>query len=572
MSHLNNLNFKQINLVDFEFKADEGENPSPVCLVAWDLVSDHRMKIWQDDLLKMKHPPYGIDGESLFVAYYASAEIGCHIALGWPSPIHLLDLFVEFKNHTNGLYLPCGNGLLGALTWYGVPGIQAAEKGSMRDLILRGGPWTAGEKRAIIDYCESDVIALQKLLNQMIHHLDLPRALLRGRYMNAAAHIESTGIPIDTVSLLAFKGNWESIQKALIEKLDTKFGIYEGLTFKTDRFLQYLIANDLPWPRLASGRLDLKDETFREMASLYPQIQPIRELRSALSQMRLSALAVGKDGRNRTLLSAFRSRTGRNQPSNSKYIFGQASWLRGLIKPQPGYGLAYLDWSQQEFGIAAALSGDQKMIEAYQSGDPYLEFAKQAGAVPPSATKQSHKAERDKFKACVLAVQYGMGPDSLAKRIRQPAAVAKDLLRLHQDTYKAFWKWSDATVDYAMLNGKLWTTFGWTIHNSKNANPRFLRNFPMQGNGAEMLRHACCLAIEGGIRVCAPVHDAILIEAPLNDLEEHVRAAKEAMTEASELILSGMRLRTDAQVINYPGRFCDERGKSMWDLVQGIIA
>ena len=85
-------------------------------------------------------------------------------------------------------------------------------------------------------------------------------------------------------------------------------------------------------------------------------------------------------------------------------------WLRGLIKPPPGHGVAYIDWSQQEFGIAAALSGDANMLAAYQSGDPYLAFAKQAGAVPQDATKQSHSAQRDLFKACVLAVQYGMGP------------------------------------------------------------------------------------------------------------------------------------------------------------------
>ena len=44
-----------------------------------------------------------------------------------------------------------------------------------------------------------------------------------------------------------------------------------------------------------------------------------------------------------------------------------AVWLRNLIKPLAGHGLAYIDWIQQEFGIAAALSGDPAMLEAYQS-------------------------------------------------------------------------------------------------------------------------------------------------------------------------------------------------------------
>jgi hypothetical protein len=62
-----------------------------------------------------------------------------------------------------------------------------------------------------------------------------------------------------------------------------------------------------------------------------------------------------------------------------------------------------------------------------------------------------------------------------------------------------------------MLHGTLHTVFGWCVHVGEAANPRSLRNFPMQANGAEMLRLACCLATECGIEVCAPIHDAVLI-------------------------------------------------------------
>ena len=130
------------------------------------------------------------------------------------------------------------------------------------------------------------------------------------------------------------------------------------------------------------------------MSLKYPILQPLRELRASLSQIRLTELPVGSDGRNRCLLSPFRSRTGRNQPSNTRFLFGPAVWVRFLMKPKSGWGLAYIDWSQQEFGIAAALSKDVLMMDAYTSGDPYLAFAKQAGAVPEDATKQSHKIER----------------------------------------------------------------------------------------------------------------------------------------------------------------------------------
>jgi len=306
------------------------------------------------------------------------------------------------------------------------------------------------------------------------------------------------------------------------------------------------------------------------MVKAHPELTSLRELRVTLGQMRLSELAVGADGRNRCMLSAFRAQTGRNQPSNTKFIFGPAVWLRGLIRPAPGYGIAYVDWSQQEFGIAAALSEDSKMQEAYTSGDPYLAFAKQAGAVPMDATKQTHAAEREQFKACVLAVQYGMGAESLGQRIGQPVCRARELLELHQGTYRTFWKWSDACLDHANLYGKLHTVFGWQIRAGSDANPRSLRNFPMQANGAEMLRLACCLLTEHGIRVCAPVHDALLIEAPSETLDATIATTQELMAQASEAVLGGFRLRSDAKVVRYPDRYMDERGEKMWAKVMEL--
>ncbi|CAH2402687.1 hypothetical protein MES5069_350002 [Mesorhizobium escarrei] len=115
----------------------------------------------------------------------------------------------------------------------------------------------------------------------------------------------------------------------------------------------------IPWPSLDSGQLALDDDTFRSMAKAYPAVSPLRELRHALSEMRLNNIPVGSDGRNRTLISPFSSRTGRNQPSNSRFLFGTATWLRGLIKPTDGMAIAYLDFSSQEIAIAAALSGDE---------------------------------------------------------------------------------------------------------------------------------------------------------------------------------------------------------------------
>jgi hypothetical protein len=561
--------FRQVWVVDYEFTAPTGERPAPVCLVAHELKTGKTFRLWRDQFGPV--PPYPIGVDVLFVAYYASAELGCHLALGWPMPACVLDLFGEFRCQTNGLPTVAGRGLIGALTAYGLDSIGAVEKTEMRNLIMRGGPWSEQERDAILNYCQSDVDALARLLPAMLPKIDLPRALLRGRYMAAAARMEWAGVPIDVETLGQFREHWTGIQDSLIARIDADYGVFEGRTFKAAKFAAWLERSGIPWPRLETGSLDLSDDAFRQAARSHPEVAPLRELRSALSDLRLNDLAVGRDGRNRCLLSVFQARTGRNQPSNSKFIFGPSVWLRGLIKPPPGRGVVYIDWSQQEFGIAAALSGDANMLAAYQSGDPYLAFAKQAGAVPHDATKQSHPAQRELFKACVLAVQYGMGPEALAARIAQPPVVARDLLRAHQEAYRTFWRWSDAAVDHAMSKSSLHTVFGWTIHIGMESNPRSLRNFPMQGNGAEMLRLACCLGTERGIEVCAPVHDAVLICAPLERLDEDIAGMRLAMAEASRIVLNGFELGTDASVVRYPDRYSDKRGVKMWNEVTSLI-
>ena len=536
-------------------------------MVARELFSRQLIRTWISGELSTPCPiPLGKD--ILYVAYYATAELKCHLALGWPLPMNVLDLFVEFRCRTNGLTLPAKAGLLGALVYFGLSGIAYTEKEAMRELAIRGGPFSDKERDELTNYCQGDVDALIPLLPHLTHKLNLGQALLRGRYMKAVAQMENNGIPIDVDTLNRLQNNWDSIKESLIQRVDANYGVYEGTTFKTERFAAYLERHHISWPLLPSGAIDLKDETFRQLAKTHSRLSPLRELRHALGQMRLSKFQVGRDGRARTNLSPFCSRTGRNQPSTASYIFGSAVWLRGLIKPKRGWGVAYIDWSQQEIGIAAALSGDLAMQAAYHSGDPYLEFAKLAKLVPADATKKSHPEQRKLCKAAVPAVQYGMGAESLAIRINQPLQMGRELLANHRRTFPDFWQWSDAVVSYAMLHLKLWTVFGWNLHLEGKVNARSLANFPMQANGAEILRLACCYMTEAGIRVCAPVHDAVLIEAPLEILDEHITEARGLMARASRDVLNGFELGTDVEMYRFPERYCDEdRGREFWEMV-----
>ena len=142
----------QIVTYDFEYVSIDGERPNPVCLVWHDWESGETHRIWQDELLKMKKPPFDISEKTICCTYYYGAEGSCHQALGWEHPAQVIDCFAEFRSLTNGRKVPCGNSLIGAMIFYGLPTMTGEKKSSMRDLILGGGTWDIHEKEAILKY------------------------------------------------------------------------------------------------------------------------------------------------------------------------------------------------------------------------------------------------------------------------------------------------------------------------------------------------------------------------------------------------------------------------------------
>ena len=101
-----------------------------------------------------------------------------------------------------------------------------------------------------------------------------------------------------------------------------------------------------------------------------------------------------------------------------------------------------------------------------------------------------------------------------------------------------------------MLTGRLRTVFGWTVRVGPDANPTSLRNFPMQANGAEMMRLAACLATERGHRGVLPGPRRLPDRGRRPTASRPTRRRmQDAMREASELVLPGFPLKTDAKVV-----------------------
>jgi hypothetical protein len=231
--------------------APSGDRPDLVCLVAKELRSDRQIRLWRDHL--SRRAPFRTDQDALFVAYFASADLGCFLELGWPLPARIIDLFAEFRVLTNGLPLPEGRSLLGALAYHHIAGITSDEKRAGRDLVLRGPPWSDSERREVLDHCQTDVDALGPLLERMWPHITatsqgLGQALLRGRYIAAVARMEHTGVPIDVARLDLIRSRWSEIKLKLVAEIDADYGVYEGASFRSGLFGAWLQEHGIDWP------------------------------------------------------------------------------------------------------------------------------------------------------------------------------------------------------------------------------------------------------------------------------------------------------------------------------------
>jgi DNA polymerase I len=577
------LPFAQVWCVDFEFVSKSGERPDVVCLAARELWTRQTFKLWRNEIDSV--PPYPTDASTLFVCFVANAECACHLALNWPLPARILDLSPEFRNITNGRLAPEGKGLLGALAYYGLDAVGGKRKDAMQKRVMKGWPFTAEERAQILDYCLSDVEALERLLPKMLPQIDLGVALYRGEFVASSALMEHRGVPLDREIFpsLADQAIWNAVRDAMVPAIDKDYGVYVrdkagNWSFNIEQFKAYLARVGIGWPLLETGKLNMKRKVWEDQSRGHPQLENLRQLRHTRDKMRKVKLAVGHDHCNRTTLWSFKSKTSRTQPKASLWIFSPAVWLRSLIKPEPGQAVAYVDWSSMEFMIAACLSDDPVMLAFYREGDPYLSFAKRVGAAPGTATKSTHALLRDRYKIGLLAIQYGMCAEALAGRLGISVFEAHEMINQHHELFAQYWRWSDDWVARALDTGTMWTNFGWMCRTGiLEFNERSIRNWPVQASGAEILRIACVLGPRHGVQLLAPVHDAVLIGSTIERIEADVALMRELMRRASRIVLNatadGTReLRTDAKIICHPDRYSDPRGSDIWGWVLTKLA
>jgi DNA polymerase I-like protein with 3'-5' exonuclease and polymerase domains len=560
--------------------------------------------------------PFGPN--ALHIVYSASADLGFALAADWGLPHHVLDLWVEYRNLTNGLLDNQGEKLETSLleachargVWDTTP---EAEKEANRERIISGFPFSPEEMRRIVDYCAGDVRMTRELASRLVPEIqNLDQALHRGRCAKAIVCVEWNGTPVDIELYSRLRSNSREIQNRVTRIFEDEHEL--GL-FATDKkgVLHQPKANFTAWIRRMgfdestwpfNGKYASADdkEVMEQMAVLhadrFPEIESYRQLKKFLSIAKSEfKFPIGPDGRNRSQMLPYIGSASRSQPRTSENIGNATKPIRALLAPHRGQVLMHRDMSNAEYGISAALAGDKKRWENYLYRDAYLVKAADFGFCDYRATKETHRELRNKFKPVALAGQYGQTPQGLSRVLGIKVKEAETFMERERRQYPVYEAWKAANDEDRAFNGyvetelgfRLWVPLDTTRSIRSGNNAHLLRralNHPMQGNCAEILRYWCCLLTERGVDVCNTVHDAIFYVAPEGCWQDVDAVVADCLREACEFVLGDdYILKSDRDVVLYSadgyrydpetklhyGHYQHEDGKKMWNRIEAAL-
>jgi hypothetical protein len=571
--------FDEIVLGDTEFISRPGELYTPVCLAYQELKSKRSGAVFSDEL--GPEPPHAHGSNVLFVGFTA-AEVEFYWSVYGIFDMAFLDLRVEGIHQTNFAWrrddprrqkLP--RSLISFLRANDIHDGDEAIKETMRERIMQGPPYDLRERGEILKYCMGDVLLLEKLMQVLLPRIpNFDQALMRGEYVKLTGEMFAIGMPADPWSsgMLRRPEVREAVRLRAVSDESLTHGLYRGRVLDQARLREFITRHKVKgWRETRTGKLGTAGKDLERLRTKRPgEFDQLPDANKIVTQLHEMQLVAGSDGRYRTPIWAFSTITSRMAPNGAAFPFTVPSWCRFTISPAEGSALCYLDFSGMEFGVAGGLARCASMIEDYHQ-EPYLVLPILAGLLPADATKRTHGKIRDAYKPTILAIQYGGGAGLLVDRLKLSKSQARGVVDLHKERYREYWDWSDRRLDRAFDDGELVARDGWRCGINSRSPVFTARNWLIQANAQAIFRYASLMMGRLGLRICAPIHDAVLLECRNDRVRHDVALAIECLQRASRRFLHGLTLRVDAKYILPGERFTDPRGEKPWDFVDETL-
>lgn len=392
---------------------------------------------------------------------------------------------------------------------------------------------------------------------KMLYDVEVPLALV-------LAQMEYDGISIDVDYL---KGLSDEFSKKLVD-LESKIFEIAGVAFNINSPKQ---VGEILFERLqiqghkkkrGKSNYSTGAEILEELAGEHKICEYLLEHRkfSKLKSTYTDALPIlinSKDSRIHTSYNQTVTTTGRLSSSNPNLqnipirTEEGGKIRRAFVAKNTGGLLLSADYSQIELRLLAHCSGDEKLIEAFRSGEDI--HTKTAASVFEISTDQVTKDMRYRAKAVNFGIIYGQSKYGLSKTLNITPLAAEMFIERYFEAYPKVKQYNNGIIKFAHENGYVETIFGRKRYlASELASPSFpIReaaqraavNQPLQGTAADLIKMAM-IELDKKLKennlkskMIMQVHDELILEVEADELEVVKKLTQEAMELGQPLLV-----------------------------------
>lgn len=419
--------------------------------------------------------------------------------------------------------------------------------------------WSGELSRAQLDYAAADVAHLADLRTTLQRELDAAKLTatveLEMECVLLAVEMQSNGMPVDSAGLetllIQAEADLATAQAKVEQLAGAKININSpGQIAKCLKSRGHTLTNT-------------QEETL--VALQDPLAHQIVLAKQACTQIKKCNELIGSiesDGRIHASFNPMQAKTGRFSTSKPNLQSIPRGTMRGCFRPRPGFKLVDADYSQIELRIAAAITDEEKMLNAFTSGTDL--HRQTASLILNKPLTEVTPEERQMAKAVNFGLLYGQKPAGLVKYAAASYGVTMteaEAAQISQNFFKAYPKlaeWQKRQNHLASTATEVRTALGrkrtlpkgqagwWSRYTA-------LLNSPIQGAAADGMKLALCRLrkqLPAGCLIVNTVHDEILVECPEDEAERVCELVEQSMVEEMQRLFPTVKIVAEAKTIS----------------------
>ena len=424
--------------------------------------------------------------------------------------------------------------------------------GMTLDKSVRASGFVVGEmNQEQIQYGADDAWATGLVASEQIRRLHerglLAAAELEFAAVGAVARMRLRGMRLDTPRLAQMH---DECEKGMVGHLETLTSLLGAVNFNSPaQLLRAFAAAGCPIPDARAETLAKVDHPAAGTLLAYKKLQ---KLTSSFTRPLLDLGSTIHPDWNQ--MGAESGRMSCRAPNVQQIpARGPGAAIRECFVPREGHVFIDCDYSQIELRIAAELTGDQAMLQAYQDGlDLHsLTASKVLGA------GDVDKAARQKAKALNFGLLYGMGATKFRDYAEAQYGVKMTQAEAEDARAKFFGLYRGLAAWHREVGNALRLQKGAYVSRTLSGRQRTLQangfsealNSPVQGTGADIMKTALTMLDSEGFEVVAVIHDEALIEVPAETAVESLARVRHIMEEAGRVWLKQVPVVVEGEVL-----------------------